>query len=88
MCKPVDFFFLPAVKRANGLGLGATLKSKPKPEKARLCQRKPVLQADKLTLLIDMIARLIGEIGKGRQRSIAGILGVQRNVPRIPTVEQ
>ncbi|KAJ7917377.1 hypothetical protein B0H13DRAFT_1870393 [Mycena leptocephala] len=36
--------------RSAGLGLGATLKSKPKPEKARLRGRKPVLQAEKLTL--------------------------------------
>ncbi|KAJ7837133.1 hypothetical protein B0H13DRAFT_1912682 [Mycena leptocephala] len=36
--------------RSAGLGLGAALKSKPKPEKARLRGRKPVLQAEKLTL--------------------------------------
>ncbi|KAJ7855846.1 hypothetical protein B0H13DRAFT_1902891 [Mycena leptocephala] len=37
--------------RSAGLGLGATLKSKPKPEKARLRGCKPVLQAEKLTLI-------------------------------------
>ncbi|KAJ7917918.1 hypothetical protein B0H13DRAFT_1869831 [Mycena leptocephala] len=36
--------------RYAGLGLGATLKSKPKPEKARFRRRKPVLQAEKLIL--------------------------------------
>jgi hypothetical protein len=46
-----------SAKRANGLasryaglGIGATLKSKPKPEKARLRWRKPVLQAENVTL--------------------------------------
>ncbi|KAJ7484038.1 hypothetical protein B0H11DRAFT_1914522 [Mycena galericulata] len=36
--------------RNAGLGLGATPKSKPKPEKARLRGRKPVLQAENDTL--------------------------------------
>jgi hypothetical protein len=36
--------------RSAGLGLGATLKSKPKPEKARLRGCKPVFQAENLTL--------------------------------------
>ncbi|KAJ7769080.1 hypothetical protein DFH07DRAFT_768989 [Mycena maculata] len=36
--------------RNAGLGLGATPKSKPKPEKARLRGRKPVLQAENVTL--------------------------------------
>ncbi|KAJ7736020.1 hypothetical protein DFH07DRAFT_779810 [Mycena maculata] len=60
-CKPSRF----SAKRANGLakptnglasrndaglGLGATPKSKPKPEKARLRGRKPVLQAENVTL--------------------------------------
>ncbi|KAJ7920999.1 hypothetical protein B0H13DRAFT_1867140 [Mycena leptocephala] len=58
------WFFLAGVKRAKGLakpsnglasryaglGLGATPKSKPKPEKARLHGRKPVLQAENVTL--------------------------------------
>ncbi|KAJ7857871.1 hypothetical protein B0H13DRAFT_1902116 [Mycena leptocephala] len=43
--------------RSAGLGLGATLKSKPKPKKARLRGRKPVLQAEKLTLQPEMIKR-------------------------------
>ncbi|KAJ7461336.1 hypothetical protein B0H11DRAFT_1923612 [Mycena galericulata] len=37
--------------RNAGLGLGATPKSKPKPEKARLHGRKPVLQAENVTLV-------------------------------------
>ncbi|KAJ7506066.1 hypothetical protein B0H11DRAFT_1903977 [Mycena galericulata] len=45
--------------RNAGLGLGATPKSKPKPEKARLRGRKPVLQAENVTLGL-LPRRLIG----------------------------
>ncbi|KAJ7839881.1 hypothetical protein B0H13DRAFT_1911014 [Mycena leptocephala] len=85
--KPVGF--LVGVKRANGLtkpsnglasryaglGLGATPKSKPKPEKARLRGHKPVLQAENVTLktrgwsarlrLGVLMARTRGEYRKG-----------------------
>ncbi|KAJ7917755.1 hypothetical protein B0H13DRAFT_1870056 [Mycena leptocephala] len=85
--KPVGF--LVGVKRANGLtkpsnglasryaglGLGATPKSRPKPEKARLRGHKPVLQAENVTLktrgwsarlrLGVLMARTRGEYRKG-----------------------
>jgi hypothetical protein len=38
-------------KPSHGLGLGSAPKSKPKPEKARLRGRKPVLQAENVTLI-------------------------------------
>ncbi|KAJ7764008.1 hypothetical protein DFH07DRAFT_939204 [Mycena maculata] len=71
--------------RNAGLGLGATPKSKPKPEKARLRGRKPVLQAENYSNSRPVYVRIVeirDDTGKllplqslGHSAVLSGVLG-------------
>jgi hypothetical protein len=72
--------------RYAGLGLGATLKSKPKPEKARLRGRKPVLQAENDNLPIYVPEPPLADTNRHTTRTNHCVAGEGGHNPELSTM--